>query len=143
MSRLLGEAAWPLRLPIGRPAPRLVGGYWPELVSHLRRWRAVSVGRVVWESTVYRATGEAVEIPAVWETTNVGEWVAASASKAVLAESKALDRILAASNSLFHPLLVRQRSLWIDKPLEEVCQVAALALLLKPGCAEGVPLRAL
>jgi hypothetical protein len=141
--RLIGDAPWPLRLPIGRPSARAVAGDWPSIVVHIRNWRAVRYGHVVWESTAYRATGEAVEMPAFWEISNAREWVEAAASRSVSAEFKALDHILASSDPLFHSLLVRQRSLWSDKPLAEVCQAAELALLLEPVCAGGAPLRAL
>lgn len=141
--RLVGDALWPLRLPIGRPPAGLVARNWPSIVVHIRNWRAVRSGRVIWESTAYRATGEAVEMPAVWEISNAREWVEASASRSVSAECKALDHILRTCDPLFHSLLVRQRSLWNEKPLAEVCQAAELALLLEPGCARGAPLRAL
>jgi len=37
--------------------------------------------------------------------------------------------------------LVRRRSLWREKPVDEVIQATRLAMMLKPGCAEGRPLR--
>lgn len=52
-------------------------------------------------------------------------------------------RLCAGSSASDHPLWLRKRHLWRDKPIEEVLRAARLADSLKPGCASGRPLRAL
>jgi hypothetical protein len=45
------------------------------------------------------------------------------------------------TDSMFHSLFVRRRSLWRGKSLPEVVQTARLAMALEPGIAQGRPLR--
>lgn len=142
-ARLIGDAYWPVRLPIGRPSAQLVADDWHMVSHHIKEWREVSSGQVVWESVTFRATGDSISIPTYWEISNASEWVEASANRTILIEYSKLNQILASSDPLFHPLFVRQRSLWIDKPLTEVIKAVELVSKLEPRCACGVPLRAL
>ena len=142
-ARLLGDADWPIRLPIGRPSAGMVAEDWQTIATHIRTWRGARSGQVIWEPTSYRSTGEAIEIPTFWEISNASDWVEATADRAVAAEFSALICIIASSDPLFHSLLIRQRSLWYDKPLAEILKATELASLLQPGCAHGSPLRAL
>jgi hypothetical protein len=103
----------------------------------------VRCGIVRWENTAYRATGAPIEIPAFWEISCVEEWIQASADRATTAEHTALDRILSASAPVFHSLFIRQRSIWRNKPIDEIVKAAKLAVILEPGCADGKPLRSL
>lgn len=142
-ARLIGDADWPIRLPIGRPSAQLVADDWHMVSHHIKEWREVSSGQVVWESVCFRATGDSISIPTYWEISNASEWVEASANRTILIEYSKLNQILASSDPLFHPLFVRQRSLWGDKPLAEVIKSADLASNLEPACASGAPLRAI
>jgi len=142
-SRLGGDEDWPVRLPIGRPPAKLVTGDWLTVAGHIKRWRSVRVGLVVWQPVNYRATGEAIEVPVSWEIPDAGAWAEATADPGVAAESATLARLLAASDPLFHTLLIRQRSIWSDKAVEETRKALLLGALLEPGCANGAPLRAL
>jgi hypothetical protein len=47
------------------------------------------------------------------------------------------------TDSLFHSIFIRRRSLWQGKPMAEVVQAARLVMELTPGCACGRPLRML
>jgi hypothetical protein len=58
-------------------------------------------------------------------------------------EFETLAMIAGQTDSQFHPLLVRRRSLWRGRPTAEVAQAARLALALSPHCAAGRPLRML
>lgn len=142
-ARLIGNEDWPVRLPVGRPPAKLIAGDWLAVTEQIKRWRDVRTGQVIWESVNYRATGEAFEIPVSWEISTPGEWVEATTDRAVASEFSSLASILAAADPLFHPLFIRQRSLWKDKPIGEILKAAELAMQLEPGCACGVPLRAL
>ena len=142
-ARLIGDADWPVRLPIGRPSAQIVADDWHMVSHHIKEWREVSSGQVVWESVTFRATGDSISIPTYWEISNASEWVEASADRTISIEYSKMIQILASSDPLFHPLFVRQRSLWNDKPLAEVIKAADLASILEPACACGAPLRAL
>ena len=142
-ARLIGDAEWPVRLSIGRPTAQLVAEDWQMVSHHIKDWRAVKSGRVVWESVTFRATRDSISIPTFWEISNPDEWVESAADRALAGEYSSLSRIITSSDPLFHPLLVRQRSLWSDKPLLEILKAAELASILEPACAYGAPLRAL
>jgi hypothetical protein len=142
-ARLIGDADWPIKMSIGRPTAQRVAEDWQMVSHHIKDWKAVSSGKVVWESATFRATRDSISIPTSWEISSPGEWVEAAADRSVAAEYSSLTRILASSDPLFHPLFVRQRSLWSGKPLSEIIKAAELTSILEPACAHGAPLRAL
>ena len=143
-SRLLGyEDAWPISLPIGQPSGRALTSDLDAVRAHVRSWRQVRTGRVIWEFRSYRAAADPVEVPLRWELRNANEWVEAGGSRTVRAEFVALSSLVEQTDPIFHPLLIRRRSLWRGRAESEVVQAAQLALLLAPGCAEGRPLRLL
>lgn len=141
--RLIGNADWPIRLPIGLPSPRQIAQDWTEVAAHVRAWRSVRCGRVVWDTINFRATGNAVEMPIAWEIADTQQWIDAAGNKEIAKESSILSNLISASDPLFSPLLIRKRSLWKGKPIEEILQATNLATILQPGCAQGNPLRAL
>lgn len=142
-TRLIDETAWPIKMPIGRPPARMVADHWQAVAAHLKAWRSIRTGCVIWEPATYRATGEAAEIPIAWELGNAEEWVKATDDRLIAEEFAALRAILRSSDPLFHSLLIRQRSLWKEQPLAEILKAAELAAQLQPGSAHGAPLRAL
>ncbi len=143
-ARLLDEpGAWPASLPVGRPTAAEVGERWQTTAAGLRAWREVRHGTVRWESATYRATGAPIEVPVAWELGDAADWVAASGDRRVRSEYESLRALLGETDPLFHRVLVRERSLWKSKPLDEVLRAAQLVLLLEPGCAAGQPLRSL
>lgn len=143
VERLLGPGAWPLKLPIGKPSAYAFSEQTAKVQNHVRAWQNVSIGEVLWESVNYRAGATPVSMPAYWLLRSPSEWVNAAAEADVQAEYANLEHLAANVDHMFHSLLVRQRSLWRDKTLDEVIQVASLATRLDPGCANGRPLRLL
>lgn len=142
-SRLLNPSAWPHSLPIGRPAPAKVASATAEVRAHLARWRSVSVGTVESEDVPYRSAAGPVRVPAAWTLSSPEEWALASKSPDVLHEFKRLSTLFLHVNPMFHPRLVRHRSLWQGRADEDVIRASNLALALEPGIADGRPLRAL
>jgi len=141
--RLLGAARdWPVVLAFGKPQAEVVRDQTGLVREHVRRWNEVSVGEVIWKEVRYRATLEPVRYPAQWIIRDAEEWVRASGERAVSQEYEALRSFLNASDPVFHSLLVRRRSLWRGRPKGEVTACLQMAVELKPGCAEGLPLRA-
>jgi len=143
-SRLLGAAnAWPVIVSIGRPAASRMTSDLDAVKHHVDQWRRVSVGEVVWETINYRATSSAVQLPVQWKLRQPTEWINACADRVMRSEFEVMTAFAERTDPLFHSLLIRQRSLWRGKALNEVVRATRLALALAPGCAEGKPLRTL
>jgi len=141
--RLLDARSWPVSLPIGKPSAVEFTQRTTDVREHLRRWRAIGIGRVLWEPVTYRGGSEPVEVPVQWILDSPSEWAAACAEPAVRKEFERLGRLVAAADPVFHRTLVRQRHLLHDRPEAEISQAIELARVLTPGCAAGRPLRAL
>jgi hypothetical protein len=141
--RLLSAEAWPVSLSIGKPCPTQFTRHTQGVREHLDRWRAVTIGRVMWEQVNFRTGSEPVDVPIKWILRNPSEWVAACGDPAVHEEFGRLNRLVSVVDPLFHRSVVRQRYLLQDKPEAEITRAADLALALEPGCASGRPLRAI
>jgi hypothetical protein len=142
-ARLLTREAWPIKLSIGRPTPELLAHDPAAVRAHLQRWRSVQTGKVSWVSSGYRTTSDALEIPRYWLLRSPSEWIEACNDKTVAREYRELARIVEAIDPIFHPLVIRQRSQVTARRPEEVIKAAEVTLQLTPGCAGGIPLRAL
>jgi len=142
-ARILEKSIWPISLPIGRPTGAEINASWQETADLIRLWRELPIGIVRWESVSYRATGKSIEIPSVWDIRNSEEWISATNEPSIRAEYEELHYILKETDSIFHSILVRERSLWKGKLSDDIIKVAHLVMQLSPGCAGGKPLRAL
>ncbi|MGD9211834.1 MAG: DUF2220 family protein [Desulfobacteraceae bacterium] len=141
--RLLSSTDWPIQLPIGRPGARKVEHQLDQVRVHVQAWRKIKIGAVLWEEVKYRHTAKAVSIPRFWQLHKPSEWIEATFDSTIKKEFQKLARIVTAADPAFHSLLVRQRHLVLETPIEEVVQACELALLLERNCARGIPLRAL
>lgn len=141
--RLLDARSWPVSLPIGKPSTAEFTQRTTDVREHLKRWRAVGVGRVLWESVSYRGGSEPVDVPVQWVLDSPSEWSAACDDPTVRKEFERLGRLVAAADPVFHRTLVRQRHLLQDKSEAEISRAIKLAGVLIPGCGAGRPLRAL
>ncbi len=143
-ARLLNSGnAWPIVLSIGRPVAGRLQTEIDAVKRHVEAWRREPVGEVAWEDVHYRAAAEPVTIPLAWKLRKPSEWVAACGDRQVRQEFEALAMLVEQSDPIFHPLLIRRRSLWRDRPLDEVVRAARLASALDPGAARGRSLRML
>lgn len=149
---LNAQGAWPLRLTIGLPSAHHFQHDSAQLRQHVQQWRAVvaeELGEVQWESRSYRGGSQPVELPTHWLLPRPSAALAAivqycGAEGAQLRiEHQALAAVLAAVDARFHRLLLRRLALWRGTPVQVVIQAAHIALQLRPGCAHGLPLRAL
>lgn len=141
--RLLSGDPWPLQLPIGKPSAKVFTQNPRAVQAHVEAWKKVDVGRVQWQPVNYRAGAEPVAMPITWRLNTPSEWVAAMDDRDISEEFSTLEQLVAEADERFRPLLIRQRSLWLKKPLEEVLNTLRLAQTLTPGCAHGQPLRLL
>jgi len=140
--RLLGDFQWPLMLNINLPKAAEVNQNTPSILIHIKQWRAESTGQVEWRSVNYKGISESVELPVKWHLTSPSEWIQATTDQQTIREFKQLSKIISQVDSLFHRLLVRQKSLWCINS-EVMIQCCFLANQLMPGMAQGKPLRAL
>ncbi len=139
---LAADLAWPVDVSIGRPSPKVLSADLDTVKRHITAWRQVKCGEVLWEPVRYRAAHAAVDMPVTWRLRRPSDWVEACGDAALKQEFGCLTKLAETTNPVFHPLLVRRRSLWRGKPLDEVIQATRLALALEPGFADGRPLRA-
>lgn len=143
-ARLLGaENAWPVVVSIGRPSPNLISTDLDAVKRHVDTWRRVKIGEVVWQPVRYRATDATVNIPTGWKLRRPTEWIDACGDASIRHEFDCLATLVEQTEPIFHPLLIRRRSLWRGKPMNEVVLGARLAMALEPGSAAGKPLRTL
>lgn len=143
-ARLLGApSSWPIIVSIGRPTPKQIVSDLDAVRRHVDEWRRIRVGEVIWDSISYRATANPVEIPVQWKLHQPTEWIDACADRSMRVEFEALVHFAEQTDPLFHPVLIRQRSHWLNKARVEVIQATRLAMALEPGCAEGRSLRML
>lgn len=140
---LAADAVWPVDLLIGRPSPKTLSSDLDAVKQHVAAWKQVKCGEVIWKPIAYRATFAPVDMPMIWRLRKPGEWIEACGNASMKYEFDSLARLAEVTEAVFHPLLIRRRSLWRGKPLDEVSQAARLALALEPGIAAGKPLRTL
>lgn len=138
-----GASAWPIDLSIGRPSPRKMIHALDDVKQHIETWRQVRIGQVLWAPIRYRVASAPVDVPVAWRLSKPSQWIDAIGESCVRREFEAMAALVAQTMPEFHSLFVRRRSLWLEKPLEEVLQAARLAKKVTPGCAQGQPLRLL
>ncbi len=140
--RLLGNG-WPIQLAIGKPSNQDMRIRLDQVRAHIQHWKQIRVGRVIFETIYYRELGGDIAIPTHWEIGQPSDWCRACQDSQVQQEYEQLGQLIRQTHQRYHTLLIRQRSLWRDKPLIDVIRVVNLADQLSPGCAQGKPLRLL
>ncbi|MGB1109676.1 MAG: Wadjet anti-phage system protein JetD domain-containing protein [Gammaproteobacteria bacterium] len=140
--RLLDTSAWPLCLPIGKPSASQITHETASVREHLQAWRGEKIGQVEFHELSYRGTAGAVELPLNWILSGPDQWIAATGDAEIKAEYRLLSAILKATDSRFHPLLIRQRQLLQARAPDETILACQVAESLEPGLAQGRPLRA-
>ncbi len=142
-SRLFEPQQWPLRLPIGAPAPAQLLDNFDALRTHVQAWRQIQAGTVEWQPRAFRAAGAAVELPRYWRLDSPSEWIAACADADVQAEFARLETLMPQLAAGQRRLLVRQLHLLRERSDADVLSASRFAEAAEPGCAQGRPLRAI
>lgn len=137
------QVEWPVQISIGRPSSKIITDDWKLVKLHINLWEGIQTGTVIKDPVRYRATAEPVLLPVVWELPNMDEWIQATQDRRVMQEYGMLKQLISFADVVFHEFLIRSRSSWRDKQLADVLKTLEIAMLLEPGCAEGLPLRAL
>lgn len=141
VERLLSAEAWPIILTIGKPSNSELSQQTLTVKQHISDWKSNTIGEVIWEIIKYRAGTEPIKIPVKWHLRNPSEWIAACKNIAVSTEFEYLESLINTVSSNYWELLIRERSLWRNKDLQEVITMARIADKLQPGAALGRPLR--
>lgn len=141
VTRILHGGGLPAAYPIGKPRSRQFIDEAMAVQNHLKAWRNVDIGTVIWEDVNYRTTSGPVSLPTAWRINSVRDWLVAMNNPEVTGLSARLNEVLENTDVMFHELLTRKLTLWSKQTTEQVVQAAELATQLSPGCAEGKPLR--
>lgn len=139
-ARLVDESQFPITLSIGKPTAKIVANDLPALTSHIKSWRAVKEGTVIWQDISYRATSEAITVPTHWEIPTLQDWIKAAHLNP---EASQLLHLLDHIDPRYHTTFIRNRSLWKNHSPEEMIKLCTLVDQLEPRCAGGAPLRAI
>jgi hypothetical protein len=140
-TRLLSAQAWPVDIGIGKPTSQQVLNNTSAVSCDIECWKQTSVGEVIYQNIQYRGVSEAVSIPIIWRLRNPSEWIKAIDQVDITNEYQRLGNILSELDRRYSRLLIRQRSLWLDKNDEDIITAGKLADQLEPGMAAGRPLR--
>lgn len=143
VERLLSPDAWPLEFTIGKPSANNIQHNIRRVQEHVQLWRSVEIGQVIFEPVNYRLTAEAVSLPVLWQINTPSQWALATQDQGILQEYQQLGNMIIGVHSRYRELLIRQRSLWQKKTVDDVIATAKLADNLVPGAAKGRPLRLL
>ncbi len=141
--RLLNPSAWPLELMIGKPGAEQIASGSAQLKQHLQAWRQQHTGDVIWQDISYRCADAPVSVPVRWRLHHPSEWIAACNDTRIKRDYELLKALIAQVDQRFHGVLIRQLALLRERPLAEIEQVVEVALELRPGMAQGLPLRAI
>ena len=142
-TRLFESEQWPLRLPIGAPVPAQLLGNFDAIRAHVQTWRQVQAGTVEWQPRAFRAAGAPIELPRYWRLDSPSEWIAACADATVQAEFARLETLMPRLATGQRRLLVRQLHLLRERSDADVLSASRFAEAAEPGCAQGLPLRAI
>jgi len=141
--RFADKFNWPIKLSIGKPSAFDFKNTPANVRDHLKLWRNENKNKIEWQTTKYQSASSTVEIPVYYCINSTKEWIDFCDDKNTHNEFKKLESILNHINKKFHSLFIRQRSLWQQPSTQNIIKCCELAMQLKPGIAEGKPLRAL
>lgn len=135
--------AWPKQYTIGIPTAGDIAKAPTAIREHVARWQKVSIGEVVWRSVNYRASSEPLRMPSHWILERPSDWVSASAERQVAGDCNLLEYLIAHAEPELHNPLIANLKLLQGRSREELLTALELSSRLKPGEAQGRPLRLL
>lgn len=134
---------WPMKYNIGIPSANDLTTTPAAIREHIARWRRVSVGEVVWRDVKYRASSEPISMPSHWILARPSDWVRATSDRQLAADFDLLAYLIGHADVEFHDALIQNLMLLQGRSREELLAAVELAARLKPGEAQGRPLRLL
>ena len=135
--------AWPKQYAIGIPAASDITTSPAAIREHVARWQQVSAGEVVWRDVNYRASSEPIAMPSHWILERPSDWIRATADRQVVADYRLLEQLIGHGKPEFRDTLINNVRLLQDRSTQELQAALELAARLKPGEAQGRPLRLL
>ena len=139
---MLDASLWPVRIKLPRPTHKVLTTRIGEVEQFLKSWRDVQTGRVIWSSASYRSLDKPLDIPEAYELQNRDEWILATCNKDIQQEYVKLGQVFEDVPAEYHELLLRCRHIVRNMSMRECVDACRVARSLTPGCATGVPLRA-
>lgn len=143
LEMLTSVDSWPMEYSIGLPSASDMATKPSVIREHLARWQQVSVGEVAWRDVSYRASSEPIRMPSRWVLERPSDWVRATADRSVAADYGLLEFLIGHADAGLRDALITHLKLLQGRSREELYAVIALAARLKPGEAQGRPLRLL
>lgn len=135
--------AWPKRYTIGIPSASQMMTRPQVIREHVARWQKVLVGEVAWREMNYRASSEPLSMPSQWILERPSDWVRAAADRQLAADYGLLEFLIGHSDPAIHDALINNLKLLQGRSREELLAAVELGERLKPGEAQGRPLRLL
>lgn len=135
--------AWPKQYSIGIPSARDLTSTPSVVREHVVRWQQVTVGDVTWQDVNFRASSEPIRVPSQWVLNRPSDWVHAAADRQILADFKLLEALIGYAEPDFQNALINSLKLLHGRSHDELLAALELAARLKPGDAQGRPLRML
>lgn len=135
--------AWPKQYAIGIPSAGDMTTTPTVIREHVARWQQVSVGEVSWRNVNYRASSEPIRVPSHWILERPSDWVRASAERQVVADYSLLEYLISKAEPELHNALIMNLKLLQGRSMDELLAAVKLSSRLKPGEAQGRPLRLL
>ena len=135
--------AWPKQYSIGLPSASDMTTTPNLLREHIARWQKMSVGEVVWREMNYRASSESISVPSHWTLKRPSDWVQATGARQVAADYDLLGYLIGHATPELRNTLIANLKLLQGRSREELLAALQLAGRLKPGEAQGRPLRLL
>ena len=143
LEMLTGSDAWPKSYTIGLPSATDMSTT-PALVrEHISRWKHTSVGDIVWREMNYRASSESISVPSQWILERPSDWVRATAARQVAVDYDLLGYLISHAEPELRDVLIVNLKLLQARSREELLSALELSSKLKPGEAQGRPLRLL
>ena len=143
LEMLTNVDAWPKQYAIGIPSANDMTTTPNVIREHIARWQQVSVGEVVWRDVNYRASSEPIRMPSHWILERPSDWVRATAERQIATDYGLLEYLIGLAESELRNTLITSLKLLQGRSREELQAALELAARLKPGEAQGRPLRLL
>lgn len=141
--RLLTPSLWPLTISIGGVSSRQFTEQTIEIKNKLTEWRSVNIGEVIWQPKQFQQGAEAVMLPTQWLIRSPSEWVKATGDKAINQDFERLNQLMPHIPTPYQFWIVQYFHQLKGKSDFEIKQAIQIAETLKPGFAQGKPLRAI
>ena len=143
LEMLTNVDAWPKQYTIGIPSASDMTTTPTIIREHVARWQQVSVGEVAWRNVNYRVSSEPIRMPAHWILERPSDWIRATAVRQIAADYELLEYLIGHAAPELNDALIVNLKLLQGRSTVELLAALELSSRLKPGEAQGRPLRLL